>query len=126
MLALRDESLLSGRLEPYLRWAAWSVVGAFLACLYLVYIAFSTLQRGSSVLVQPSVRFLLGGIGGAGVIGGMILSKAMWAYWKRDVTYGKALKTLWFLLMTLVPLFGCCVYYFAAYAPQRTPKHEPS
>ncbi|HTZ48659.1 MAG TPA: hypothetical protein VMH20_13770 [Verrucomicrobiae bacterium] len=111
-----DQALLSGRLDRYLRCAAWAEIALFLACSFLVYCSYLTIiGDGQTPLRYQSVQLLVGAIGGAGALGGFFLYEAMWTYWKAGDSSGAKLKRFWFFTMTFVPMFGCIPYYFVVY-----------
>jgi hypothetical protein len=115
---INDQVFLSGRLNRFLRWAAWAEIGLLFACAFLVYCTYLTLT-GSAVtpLQHPSVKFVLGTVGAAGALGGIFLWEAMWTYWRLSDSSGAKFKRIWFWIMTLVPAFGSAAYYFVVYDP---------
>jgi hypothetical protein len=115
MLATNSETLFSGRLDRYFRWAAWADVAVFFACLYILYCNYLTLMGRTTALQHLSLRIFLGTIGAIGTLGGMLLSKIMWTFWRQCDTSSRASKRLWFSIMFFVPLFGCAAYYFVIY-----------
>ena len=118
MFAIDDQALLSGRLDHYFRYAAWAVVVAFFACVYLLYCYYLSLTNTTSPLQHVSIQVLLCIFGAAGAIGGTFLSKGMWTYWRQYDTSSKGSKRLWFFIMSFLFVFGCAAYYFLVYASQ--------
>jgi hypothetical protein len=115
MFTINEQAVLSGRLDGYLRWAARAVVGASVACLFLLYCYYLTLQNRTTPLEYLTVRILVGITGAAGGLGGTLIWKAMWIYWKKCDTTPKRFKRLWLLVMSLFPPFGSTAYYHLVY-----------
>lgn len=112
---INGETLFSGRLDRYFRWAAWAIVAVFLACLYGLHCSYLTFVGRATGLEHLSLRIFLGSVGAIGVLGGIPLSKIMWLYWREYDSGSKRNKRLWYSVMTFVPLFGSAVYYFVVY-----------
>jgi len=118
MFAINDQTLLSGRLDRYLRWAAWAQLTRFLAGIFVWYCYYLTTTGRTSPLQHLSVRILLGVVGAVGAFGGTLLWEGMWTYWKTNDTSSKSVKGLWFFIMTLFIVFGCAAYYHLVYRQQ--------
>jgi nitrate/nitrite transporter NarK len=113
-----DQLFLSGRLNRYLRWAAWAVIALFIACSFLLYCSYLTITGAAATpLRHLSVQLVIGAVGAAGALGGIFLSEAMWTYWRVVDSSTARFRRVWFLIMTFVPMFGCAAYYFAVYDP---------
>src|ERR1700740_1131994 len=96
MFAIDERTLLSGRLDRYFHGAAWAVIAAFFACLYLLYFSYLTLMGETSPLPHLSLRILLATGGAAGALGATLLSKGMRVYWKQCDASSKRSKKIWF------------------------------
>jgi len=115
---INGQALSSGRLNRYFRWAAWAEFAAFFACMFLWYCHYLTLAGKPSPLAYLGVRILLGTIGAAAALGGILLWEGMWTFWKYRDTSSKGVKRLWFCVMALFIVFGCAAYYYLVYRPQ--------
>lgn len=115
---INGQALNSMQASRYFGCAAWAEFAAFLACLYLWYCFYFFARTGSSPLQYLGVKILLGAIGGAGASGGILLSKGMWAYWRRYDTSSGGTKKFWYWVMTLSAGLGCAPYYHLVYRPQ--------
>ena len=118
MFAIDEQTLLSGRFDRYFRYAAWIEIAVFFTGLFMLFCYYLTLIGETTPLQHLSLRILLAAIGAAGALGGTLLSKGMWAYWKHCDANSKKSKKIWFSAMTFVPLFGCAAYYFVVYRSQ--------
>lgn len=115
---INDRVLNSAPTSRYFRWATWAEFAAFLACLFLWYCYYLSATTGSSPLQYLGVKILLGAIGAAGASGSILLSKGMWAYWKRYDNSSEPVRKFWYWIMTLSVGLGCAPYYHLVYRPQ--------
>lgn len=115
---INDQILSSTQTSRYFSWATRAEFAAFLAGLFLWYCYYLLATTGSSPLQYLGVKILLGTMGAAGAFGGILLSKGMWAYWKRYDTSSEGAKKFWYWVMTLSVGLGCAPYYHLVYRPQ--------
>lgn len=115
---INDQTLTSDRMSGYFGWAAWAEFAILLAGLFCWYCYYLSVRGGPSPLQHIAVKVLLGAIGAAGASGGVLLSKGMWAYWRRHDTSSERAKKFWYWVMTLSVGLGCAPYYHLVYRPQ--------
>jgi hypothetical protein len=115
---INDKTLVSSRLNRYFFWASCLELSAFVTCLFVLY-CYLSYDYGSSPLRYLGVRIFVAVIVGIGAVAGIILSKGMWAYWKRYDTSSLKAKRFWFFIMTFCFFLGpAAAYYHIVYRPR--------
>jgi uncharacterized membrane protein len=111
-------SLVSGRLDRYLKWAAWAELVMFLAGIFATYCWYLQLRGRASPLQYLTVKLVLAVLGAVGALSGIFLSEAMWNFWRDHDSSPTGLKRLWNWVMVLLVIFGSVAYYHLVYRSQ--------